>query len=71
MEFKTHIEKLKGAVNWSKWKRQIELLLRHNEVLDLVTEDRTLPAELSDAATADLRMKSKLNLFIKMTLWPN
>lgn len=56
MEFKTQIEKLKGAINWSKWKRQIELLLRHNEVFDLVTGDREiLLAALSETATVDQR----------------
>lgn len=55
MEFKTQIEKLKGATNWSKWKRQIELLLRHGEVLDLVTGIRELPDNLSDSATPDQR----------------
>ncbi|GFQ77592.1 retrovirus-related Pol polyprotein from transposon TNT 1-94 [Trichonephila clavata] len=53
MEFKAHIEKLVGAANWSKWKRQIELLLRHNDVHDVVCRDREcprLPAEASAEA---------------------
>ncbi|GFT80254.1 uncharacterized protein TNCV_3202611 [Trichonephila clavipes] len=51
MEFKAHIEKLVGAANWSKWKRQIELLLRHHDVCG----DRkcpSLPAEASSEAFA-------------------
>ncbi|GFQ95387.1 uncharacterized protein TNCT_170071 [Trichonephila clavata] len=55
MEFKTHIEKLVGAANWSKWKRQIELLLRHHDVHDVVCRDRecpSLPAEASAEAIA-------------------
>ncbi|GFR13396.1 retrovirus-related Pol polyprotein from transposon TNT 1-94 [Trichonephila clavata] len=54
MEFKAHIEKLVGASNWSKWKRQIELLLRHHDVHD-VCRDREcprLPAEASAEAIA-------------------
>ncbi|GFR03242.1 retrovirus-related Pol polyprotein from transposon TNT 1-94 [Trichonephila clavata] len=54
MEFKAHIEKLVGASNWSKWKRQIELLLRHRDVHD-VCRDREfprLPAEASAEAIA-------------------
>ncbi|GFR08504.1 uncharacterized protein TNCT_2061 [Trichonephila clavata] len=43
MEFKAQIEKLVGAANWSKWKRQIELLLRHHDVHDVVCRDRECP----------------------------
>ncbi|GFV68890.1 retrovirus-related Pol polyprotein from transposon TNT 1-94 [Trichonephila clavipes] len=53
MEFKAHIEKLVGAANWSKWKRQIELLLRHHDVH--VCGDRkcpSLPADASSEAVA-------------------
>ncbi|GFY13392.1 uncharacterized protein TNCV_1802631 [Trichonephila clavipes] len=55
MEFKAHIEKLVGAANWSKWKRQIELLLRHHDVHDVVCGDRkcpSLPADASSEAVA-------------------
>ncbi|GFS49268.1 uncharacterized protein TNCV_2410811 [Trichonephila clavipes] len=55
MEFKAHIEKLVGAANWSKWKRQIELLLRHPDVHDVVCGDRkcpSLPADASSEAVA-------------------
>ncbi|GFY01840.1 retrovirus-related Pol polyprotein from transposon TNT 1-94 [Trichonephila clavipes] len=55
MEFKAHIEKLVGAANWSKWKWQIELLLRHHDVHDVVCGDRkclSLPADASSEAVA-------------------
>ncbi|GFY70184.1 retrovirus-related Pol polyprotein from transposon TNT 1-94 [Trichonephila inaurata madagascariensis] len=55
MEFKVHIEKLVGAANWSKWKRQIELLLRHHDIHDIVSGNRkcpSLPAEASGEAIA-------------------
>ncbi|GFV74332.1 hypothetical protein TNCV_5127751 [Trichonephila clavipes] len=55
MEFKAHTEKLVGAANWSKWKRQIELLLRHHDVHDVVCGDRkcqSLPTEASAEAVA-------------------
>ena len=55
MEFKTQIEKLKDATNWSKWKRQIELLLQHSEVLNLVIGVWKLPESLSESATAEQR----------------
>ncbi|GFX52556.1 retrovirus-related Pol polyprotein from transposon TNT 1-94 [Trichonephila clavipes] len=52
MKFKAHIEKLVGAANWSKWKRQIELLLRHHDVHDVVCGDRKCPS-LSAEASAE------------------
>ncbi|GFQ67258.1 uncharacterized protein TNCT_559231 [Trichonephila clavata] len=52
MEFKAHIEKLGGAKNWNKWKRQIELLLRHHDVIYRDRECPSLPAEASAEATA-------------------
>ncbi|GFQ86462.1 e3 ubiquitin-protein ligase HUWE1 [Trichonephila clavata] len=54
MEFKAHIEKLVGAANWSKWKRQIELLLQHHDVHDVYgdRECPRLPAEASAEAIA-------------------
>ncbi|GFR10076.1 retrovirus-related Pol polyprotein from transposon TNT 1-94 [Trichonephila clavata] len=66
MEFKAHIEKLVGAANWSKWKRQIELLLRHHDVHDVVCGDREcprLPAEASAEAIAAYEKAQKA--FIK------
>ncbi|GFX87754.1 CCHC-type domain-containing protein [Trichonephila clavipes] len=50
MEFKANIERLVGATNWSKWKRQIELFLRHHDVHDVECGDRkfsSLPTEAS------------------------
>ncbi|GFQ87013.1 retrovirus-related Pol polyprotein from transposon TNT 1-94 [Trichonephila clavata] len=55
IESKAHIEKLVGAANWSKWKRQIELLLQHHDVHDVVCGDRerpSLPTEASAEAIA-------------------
>ncbi|GFQ97166.1 retrovirus-related Pol polyprotein from transposon TNT 1-94 [Trichonephila clavata] len=66
MEFKAHIEKLVGAANWSKWKRQIELLLRHHDVHDVVCGDREcprLPAVASAEAMAAYEKAQKA--FIK------
>ncbi|GFQ85012.1 retrovirus-related Pol polyprotein from transposon TNT 1-94 [Trichonephila clavata] len=66
MEFKAHIEKLVGAANWSKWKRQIELLLRHHDVHDIVCGDREcprLPTEASAEAIAAYEKAQKA--FIK------
>ncbi|GFR23429.1 retrovirus-related Pol polyprotein from transposon TNT 1-94 [Trichonephila clavata] len=66
MEFKAHIEKLVGAANWSKWKRQIELLLRHHDVHDVVCGDREcprLPAEASAEGIAAYEKAQKA--FIK------
>ncbi|GFX09635.1 CCHC-type domain-containing protein [Trichonephila clavipes] len=51
MEFKAHIEKLVGAANWSKWKRQIELLSRHHDVHDVVCGDRKCPSLPADASS--------------------
>lgn len=44
MDFKMQIDKLEGAVNWTKWRRQIELLLRHHDVLDVATGKCSKPA---------------------------
>ncbi|GFQ99810.1 CCHC-type domain-containing protein [Trichonephila clavata] len=52
MEIKVHIEKLVGAANWSKWKQQIELLLRHHDVVCGDRKCRSLPAEVSAEAIA-------------------
>lgn len=46
MDFKAQIEKLECTRNWTKWRRQVELLLRHNEVLELVVGERTAPEAL-------------------------
>ncbi|GFQ98173.1 retrovirus-related Pol polyprotein from transposon TNT 1-94 [Trichonephila clavata] len=66
MEFKAHIEKLVGAANWSKWKRQIEILLQHHDVHDVVCGDREcprLPVEASAEAIAAYEKAQKA--FIK------
>ncbi|GFR20605.1 uncharacterized protein TNCT_623921, partial [Trichonephila clavata] len=43
-ELKSHIEKLVRAANWSKWKQQIGLLLRHHDVHDIICGDRKCPS---------------------------
>lgn len=45
LQFKAHIDKLKGALNWTRWKMLI--LLCHHEVLDIVS----LPVTLKENAT--------------------
>lgn len=47
---KNSVEKLEGANNWSRWRRQIELVLRHQEVLDVVNGSRTEPGEPTEEA---------------------
>ncbi|GBM10451.1 hypothetical protein AVEN_263361-1 [Araneus ventricosus] len=49
MEFRAHVDKLLGASNWSKWKRQVELLLRHHDVRELISGDRVCPVLAEDA----------------------
>lgn len=39
MNFKVHIDKLVGNSNWTMCKRKVVLMLRHQEVLDVVTEN--------------------------------
>ncbi|KFD45703.1 hypothetical protein M513_13425 [Trichuris suis] len=53
MDFKTQIDKLESASNWSKWKRQIELLLRYHGVLDVVIGKRVAPKTLPVGASAE------------------
>ncbi|GFQ76746.1 uncharacterized protein TNCT_407721 [Trichonephila clavata] len=53
MEFKAHIDKLVGAANRRKWKRQIKFLVRHHDVVCEDWECPSLPAESSvEAITA-------------------
>lgn len=37
LDLKLNIEKLTGAQSWRRWKRQMELMLRHHGVIDIVT----------------------------------
>ncbi|CAL1671771.1 unnamed protein product [Lasius platythorax] len=50
LDFKAKVQRLKGAVNWTRWKREVTLLLRHNDVLDIVTGQMTAPEEPAEAA---------------------
>ncbi|GFQ71938.1 retrovirus-related Pol polyprotein from transposon TNT 1-94 [Trichonephila clavata] len=56
MEFKAHTEKLVGAANWSKLKRQHQnIVMSHHDVHDFVCGDPecpSLPAEASAEAIA-------------------
>lgn len=49
LDFKAKIERLEGAANWTRWKREITLLLRHHDVLEIVTGQTTAPVEPADA----------------------
>lgn len=53
--------------------RQVELLLRHGEVFDLVTGGRKLPDELCESETADqdVLMRNKYKVALNMTFWLN
>ncbi|CAG9821433.1 unnamed protein product [Phaedon cochleariae] len=74
MEFKAHIAKLEGASNWTKWRRQIELLLRHHEVLEVTTGEIQSPGDPGDIATpeaiiqfnADLKRFKKLDALAQL-----
>ncbi|GBN11687.1 hypothetical protein AVEN_184843-1 [Araneus ventricosus] len=65
--FKTQIEKLEGSKNWTKWKRQIDLLLLHRDVLDLITVDLVKPNDAGIAATTEQRksFETKVKAFKK------
>ncbi|CAL1687617.1 unnamed protein product [Lasius platythorax] len=51
MEFKTQIDKLEGAQNWLVWKLQIELVLEHHEVLEVVTGELKKPVAVTPATS--------------------
>lgn len=65
MDFKIQIEKLRGAENWTRWKRQIVLFLRHHEVLEIVTGDISKP-EKAPAADAAEAVKTKFKADLKV-----
>ncbi|GFT94231.1 hypothetical protein NPIL_274861 [Nephila pilipes] len=80
IEFKAHIEKLVGAANWNKWKRQIELLLQHHDVHDVVCGDRECPSLLAEASSVvsqvillrtagSKKVDQKLNAMLLCVLW--
>ena len=56
MDFRTHVEKLEGAGNWTKWRRQVELLLRHHEVFEVASGEQKMPEEPDAGDTAALSM---------------
>uniref|UniRef100_A0A5S6QGJ6 DUF4219 domain-containing protein n=1 Tax=Trichuris muris TaxID=70415 RepID=A0A5S6QGJ6_TRIMR len=53
MDFKAQIEMLEGPRNWCRWKRQMELLLRHHGVVDVVTGKKVAPKILSAEANVE------------------
>ncbi|GFW36887.1 retrovirus-related Pol polyprotein from transposon TNT 1-94 [Trichonephila clavipes] len=56
-----------GAANWSKWKRQIKLLLRHHDVYDVVCGDRKCPNLPAEASAEVVTAPEKLQkAFIKV-----
>lgn len=55
MDFKAQIDKLKGAESWTKWKRQIQLLLRHQEVFEIISGDKVCPEDPGNAADAKVK----------------
>ncbi|GFX70937.1 retrovirus-related Pol polyprotein from transposon TNT 1-94 [Trichonephila clavipes] len=66
MEFKAYIEKLVAAANWSKRKRQIELLLRHHDVHDVVRGYRKCPSLPTEASAEAIVTHDKVQkTFIK------
>ena len=52
---KVHMQKLDGAQSWRRWKRQMELMLKHHGVLDIAQGLRTMPVmfDHADGANAD------------------
>lgn len=67
MDFKAQIQKLEGASNWSKWRRQTELLLRHHEVLEIARGDMVVPTKPGQGATEEQKraFESELKNFNK------
>ncbi|GBO19096.1 hypothetical protein AVEN_262358-1, partial [Araneus ventricosus] len=49
--FKVQIERLAGASNCNKWKRQIKLLLRHNDVYDVLIGEIECPSLPADSSS--------------------
>ncbi|KAF6198880.1 hypothetical protein GE061_006903 [Apolygus lucorum] len=55
VDLKLQIDRLEGAKDFSRWKREISLLLRHNKVFDVVTgklKEPVAPAQPDDATQA-------------------
>ncbi|KRX54099.1 hypothetical protein T09_3125 [Trichinella sp. T9] len=44
MDFKLQIDNLESASNWSRWKRQIQLVLCHHAVLEVAIGKKVAPA---------------------------
>jgi len=53
MDLKFNIDKLKGNQDWRRSKRQMELVFKHQGVVDIVTGKRTCPTNPDESATND------------------
>lgn len=65
MDFKTQLDKLEGANNWSRWRRQVVILLRHQEVLDVVNGTRVLPVEPKEEGANRAPYEAEMKAFTK------
>lgn len=45
--------KLEGSANWTRWKREVTLLLRHHDVLEVVTGQATVLTEPQGATASN------------------
>ena len=50
MEYRPQIDKLVGQADWSRWKRQVTLLLQHQNVFGVVNGTIRKPGEQATAA---------------------
>lgn len=58
MDLKVMIEKLNGETAWRRWKRQMDLLLKHNGVSDIALGKRLRPEDpAEDAANRQVILK--------------
>jgi hypothetical protein len=60
MDFKAHVEKFKGNANWIKWRRQMKVLLRHNDVLELITGEKNFPRKPAEGASTTEKSRGKV-----------
>ncbi|CAB0009364.1 unnamed protein product [Nesidiocoris tenuis] len=52
-DFRAQVEKLEGARNWNRWKREIVLILRHEKVLGVVMGEERVPQPPAGSSTGD------------------
>lgn len=54
MDFKVHVNNLVGNRNWTMWKKEVEFMLRHQEVVSYVVNGNFVcPGEPEAAATTE------------------